>query len=56
MVAAGGGAHLLGFVAGQTGRGLQLEAPVSAIYLWQAVAGVTGGCGNGTRAWTRSCW
>nr|BFF10749.1 hypothetical protein GCM10025699_20520 [Microbacterium flavescens] len=38
----GGGAHLLGFVAGQTGRGLQLEAPVTAWFLWQAVAGVDG--------------
>ena len=42
VVAAGGGAHALGFVAGQTGRGLQLEAPVTAVYLWQAVAGMDG--------------
>ncbi|MCW3493828.1 hypothetical protein [Microbacterium sp. SSM24] len=42
VVAAGGGAHAFGFVAGQTGRGLQLEAPVTAWYLWQAVAGVEG--------------
>ena len=34
VVAAGGAAHLLGFVTMQTGRGLQLEAPVSAVYLW----------------------
>jgi hypothetical protein len=40
IVAAGGAAHAFGFVAGQTGRGLQLEAPVTAWYLWQAVAGV----------------
>ncbi|MCR2818131.1 glycosyltransferase 87 family protein [Microbacterium sp. zg.Y1090] len=42
VVAAGGGAHVFGFVAGQTGRGLQLEAPVSAVYLWQAVRGTPG--------------
>lgn len=42
VIAAGGGAHLFGFVAGQTGRGLQVEAPVSAIFLWQAVAGRPG--------------
>ena len=42
VVAAGGGAHLFGFVAGQTGRGLQLEAPVTAWFLWQAVSGVEG--------------
>lgn len=42
VVAAGGAEHALGFVSGQTDRGLQLEAPVSAFYLWQAVAGVEG--------------
>ncbi|KRB36199.1 DUF2029 domain-containing protein [Microbacterium sp. Root180] len=42
IVAAGGGVFAFGFVAGQTGRGLQLEAPVTAWYLWQAVAGVEG--------------
>jgi hypothetical protein len=42
VVLAGGGAHAFGFVAGQTGRGLQIEAPISAVYLWQAVAGVPG--------------
>ncbi len=41
-LAAGGGAHAFGFVAGQAGRGLQLEAPVTAWFLWQAVAGVEG--------------
>ena len=40
VASAGGAAHVLGFVEGQTGRGLQLEAPVTALYLWQAVAGV----------------
>lgn len=42
VFAAGGAPHAFGFVAGQTGRGLQLEAPVTAWYLWQAVAGVEG--------------
>jgi len=42
VAAAGGAAHAFGFVTGQTGRGLQLEAPVTAWYLWQAVAGVDG--------------
>lgn len=42
VIAMGGAQHLLGFVAGQTGRGLQLEAPVSAFYLWRAIAGIDG--------------
>ncbi len=42
VVSAGGGAHLFGFILDQTGRGLQLEAPVSAFYLWRAVAGIEG--------------
>lgn len=42
VLAAGGGAHVFGFVSGQTGRGLQIEAPVSALYLWQAVLGAPG--------------
>lgn len=42
VVSAGGGARVLGFVAGQTGRGLQVEAPVAALFLWQAVARVPG--------------
>lgn len=42
IVVLGGGAHAFGFIGEQTGRGLQIEAPVSAFYLWQAVAGVPG--------------
>ncbi|MRH28846.1 DUF2029 domain-containing protein [Microbacterium sp. SYP-A9085] len=42
IVAAGGAAYAFGFVGDQTGRGLQLEAPVSTVYLWRAVAGVPG--------------
>lgn len=42
VVAAGGAPHALGFVTGQTGRGLQIEAPVSAYYLWRSALGVPG--------------
>jgi hypothetical protein len=42
VVAAGGGAHVFGFVAGQTDRGLQLEAPVSGWYLWGTSLGIPG--------------
>jgi hypothetical protein len=34
----GSGANLLGFVSQQTGRGLQIEAPVSTIWMWLAYA------------------
>ncbi|GAA1956589.1 glycosyltransferase 87 family protein [Microbacterium aquimaris] len=39
IVAFGGGAHAFGFIAGQTGRGLQIEAPVSGWVMWQVVTG-----------------
>jgi hypothetical protein len=42
VAAAGGGPQLFGFVTGQADRGLQLEAPVSAFYLWRAVARLPG--------------
>lgn len=42
VVFAGGASHALGFVTEQTGRGLQLEAPVSMFYLWRAVADIPG--------------
>lgn len=42
VLIAGGGAHLFGFVAGQTGRGLQIEAPAATPYLWAAMVGVDG--------------
>lgn len=42
VIAMGGAAHAFGFIAGQTERGLQLEAPVSMFYLWRAVAGIDG--------------
>lgn len=42
VVVAGGAAYALSFATEQTGRGLQLEAPASAVYLWQAALGVPG--------------
>ena len=39
-VAIGGGADAFSFVGQQTGRGLQVEAPVSTPWLWQAFTGV----------------
>nr|WP_243847498.1 hypothetical protein [Microbacterium ulmi] len=42
VVVLGGGAHAFGFIADQSDRGIQLEAPVGTLYLWQAVAGVAG--------------
>lgn len=42
VLLAGGGGVALGFVTDQTGRGLQLEAPVSTVYLWQAMLGMPG--------------
>ncbi len=42
VIAMGGAGHLFGFIAGQTTRGLQLEAPVSMFYLWRAVAKIDG--------------
>lgn len=40
VISGGGAAYALGFLTEQTGRGLQLEAPVSAVYLWQAMLGM----------------
>ncbi|UUT35684.1 DUF2029 domain-containing protein [Microbacterium elymi] len=42
VIAAGGARYAFGFIGDQTGRGLQLEAPVSTVYLWRAVAGIDG--------------
>ncbi|MDO8383621.1 MAG: glycosyltransferase 87 family protein [Microbacterium sp.] len=42
IIVLGGWGHAFDFIGEQTGRGLQLEAPVSTFYLWQAVAGVPG--------------
>ncbi len=42
VVIAGGGRYVFGFIGDQTGRGLQLEAPVATVYLWQAVGRMPG--------------
>jgi hypothetical protein len=42
VVAAGGLDHALGFIGDQTGRGLQVEAPVSMFYLWGQMLGIPG--------------
>lgn len=42
VLVAGGGAHLFGFIADQSTRGLQVEAPVSLPYLWGALLGIPG--------------
>ncbi len=38
----GGAPRAFGFIADQSDRGIQLEAPVGTLYLWQAVQGVPG--------------
>jgi hypothetical protein len=38
----GAGLNALSFVTEQTGRGLQVEAPISTVWMWQAWAGVPG--------------
>jgi len=42
VLVSGGAPHLLGFVTEQTGRGLQIEAPLATPYLWGAAAGLPG--------------
>ena len=41
-LAFGSGANVLSFITEQTGRGLQVEAPISTFWMWQAFAGVPG--------------
>lgn len=41
-LALGAGANSLSFITQQTGRGLQVEAPISTVWLWQVAAGVPG--------------
>lgn len=36
VIGLGGLPYLLSFITQQTGRGLQIEAPISTIYMWQA--------------------
>lgn len=38
----GAGLHLLSFITMQTGRGIQIEAPVSTFWMWQAAFHVPG--------------
>jgi hypothetical protein len=38
----GGGNSLFSFIAAQTGRGLQVESPISTIWMWMASAGIGG--------------
>lgn len=40
VAALGGASHLFSFVSDQTGRGLQIEAPISALHLWFSALGV----------------
>jgi hypothetical protein len=42
VVALGGAPYAFGFLSDQADRGLQLEAPVSGLYLWQAMLGLPG--------------
>jgi hypothetical protein len=42
MLLLGSGAHVLSFITQQTGRGLQIEAPVTTVWMWQAFAEVPG--------------
>ena len=39
----GSGLNVLSFVTQQTGRGVQVEAPVATFWLWRALAGAGGG-------------
>lgn len=38
----GAGTRVIGFVSSQTGRGLQIEAPITTPWMWMARAGVPG--------------
>ncbi len=41
-LALGAGGNVFSFITEQTGRGLQIESPVSTIWLWMTAAGVPG--------------
>ena len=41
-LAFGSGVNVLSFITEQTGRGLQIEAPITTFWMWQAFAGVPG--------------
>ncbi len=38
----GSGTHVFSFIGQQTDRGLQVESPVSTVWLWQAFSGISG--------------
>ncbi len=38
----GSGGHIFSFITQQTGRGLQVESPVSTMWMWQAFSGASG--------------
>lgn len=38
----GAGWHVLSFITMQTGRGIQIEAPIATFWMWQAALGVPG--------------
>lgn len=42
VFAAGGGSHAFGFITDQADRGLQVEAPVSMLYVWRTAFGIEG--------------
>ena len=42
VFALGGGAYVFSFISQQTGRGLQIESPISTAWLWMTAAGVPG--------------
>jgi hypothetical protein len=42
VVIAGGGAYAFSFIGDQTGRDLQVEAPITTFYLWDAMVGSGG--------------
>lgn len=42
VISAGGAGYLFGFIGDQTERGLQIEAPVSTVFVWMAAAGAPG--------------
>lgn len=38
----GSGAHVISFITEQSGRGLEVEAPIATVWMWQAFLGVPG--------------
>lgn len=42
VIGLGGASNVFGFVGEQTGRGLQIEAPVSTVYMWRSMLDIPG--------------